>query len=160
MDRTKYNEMSHKLKDMISKGELNGRKILLFGHCNATEELADLILNNGLEISAILDNNPSKHGLSYRDIPISPPEKSMDAEYKGAVVLIVTRFYEAMNRQLRDLGFLGDVIKLIDYNTYAEYSISTETISRKKDRLNLGRKIIEELKEKYPGCFRYCCGTW
>lgn len=124
------------------------KEIFIFGHCEASLCLADFLIDKNIIPKAILDNNVQKHGLLYENIPVIPVEDIMK-NADDAAVLIVTRFYESMNRQLRDLGFKGPVIKLIDYNTYAEYSLSPETIERKTKRLNQGIESLNILKKEY-----------
>lgn len=125
MEAQYYREMVENCRKMEENIPLKQKKIFLFGHCNATEELADLLIERGY-------------------IP-------------EAIVCIVTRFYESMYAQLRKLGFNGEVRKLVDYNSYAEYSLADETIERKSKRIEHGRFMIEELERKYPGYFRIFC---
>ncbi|MCR4792596.1 MAG: hypothetical protein K5871_07590 [Lachnospiraceae bacterium] len=157
MEQAKYNEMSEKLNSLIEDGRLSGKRILLFGHCNATEELADLLMSRGFTVEAILDNNASKHGMSYKDIPVIFPAEFVDGQTDDSIVFIVTRFYEAMNRQLRELGFDGDVIKLVDYNTYADYSLSDETVNRMKTRVHHGEELTGCLNDMYDHPFKVFC---
>ena len=42
-----------------------------------------------------------------------------------SAVLIASRFVEAMRQQLQDMGFSGTIYKVVDYNTYADYSLSS-----------------------------------
>jgi len=58
------------------------------------------------------------------------------------IVCIAARFYEAMYSQLRKLGFTGEIRKMIDYNTYAEYSLSDETIGRKWETFGGGAALF------------------
>lgn len=157
MEKIKYDELKNRLHNLISKRILDGKKIIIFGHCNDTEELVDLLLIEGYEIEAILDNNAAKHGLKYRNVPIVSPTIIRKNNNNNYVVLIASRFYEAMNSQLMDMGFEGSVYKLVDYNSYAEYSLSNDTISEKKIRLSRGKTIIETLEKKYPETVRIFC---
>lgn len=157
MDRQHYIEMKQNLEELEKAGILSDQTICLFGHCNATEELADLLLKKGYFIQKILDNNISKQGKTYRDIPIEPPDSILVENPDRTIVCIATRFYEAMYAQLRKIGFCGKVQKLVDYNTYAEYSLSDETIKRKQKRVADGTLIVDQLKKKYPGYFRIFC---
>lgn len=136
---------------------LQNKNIYLFGHCNATEQLADELLEKGYEIAAILDNSEVKQGKEYRGISIQCPSVIKEAKNDEAIVLIVTRFYEEMKAQLRELGFQGEVVKLLDYNTYAEYSLSEDTMERKRARVNHGIEVIRSIEERHPGCFRIFC---
>lgn len=157
MERQQYKEMKQNLDELERNGTLSGQVICLFGHCNATEELVDLLLEKGYFVKKILDNNTAKHGNQYRNIPIDSPDSILCENPDQTMVCIVTRFYEAMNRQLRQIGFTGKIKKLVDYNTYAEYSLSDETIQRKLERVAYGKAIIEQLDKKYPGYFRIFC---
>ena len=118
--------------------------VYLFAHCGATMELADELLKMGMKPVGILDNNPDKYGLDYKGIPVCEPQTAMQGESSDkAVILIVSRFYEQMAAQMRGLGFVGRIEKLTDYNTYAEYSLSPDTLIRKSERLKRG---LERLK--------------
>ena len=148
MDRFYYNEMKNTLEEF--KEDIRKKTVFIFGHCEASFALSDMLMDNDIFPVSILDNSPAKIGLKYKDIPVTAPDKVLHTAAENAVVLIVTRFYESMNRQLRDMGFEGDIIKLVDYNTYAEYSLTEDTINRKKQRIIYGQKLLDKIKEKYP----------
>ncbi len=147
MEQARYDEMVGTLYYYMNR--LTGKKIFLFGHCEATLTLADLLADNNLTPTAIIDNSKNKHGIEYKGISVVPPMEVLKVQGENAVVLIVTRFYESMYEQLIKLGFTGEVIKLVDYNTYAEYSLSGETRKRKYERVVYGQKLLNDLKEKY-----------
>lgn len=158
MEECHYREMVENCEELEQSNVLNkDKKIFLFGHCNATEKLAEYLMDKGYRITAILDNSIAKHGKIFGDIPIVPPEQVLSKPEGQVIVLIVTRFYESMVWQLRQFGFGGEIRKLIDYNTYAEYSLLDETIERKQKRVEFGRGIIEHLRRKYPNYFRIFC---
>ncbi len=157
MELQYYKEMVDSCEELEQSGAIEQRAIYLFGHCNATEELANLLLEKGYPITAILDNSKAKHGMEYRGIPIVPPNAILSESPEQTIVCIVTRFYESMYAQLRELGFTGEIRKLVDYNTYAEYSLSEETMERKRKRVGHGMALIETLEKKYPGYFRIFC---
>jgi len=155
MEQAYYNEMLENLHKYEEK--LNGKTIFLFGHCEATLALIDLLIDNDFRPIAILDNSENKHGKEYRGISVKEPSVVLDHEDVDTVVLIVTRFYESMSSTLRNLGFSGDVIKLVDYNTYAEYSLSEETQKRKRERVDHGLQMLEDLKNKYRNSLLVFC---
>lgn len=103
MDKVHYDEMVENFHSR--KNNLTGRTIYLFGHCEATLTLADLLLQNGIIPAGILDNSKIKHGQDYKGITVVEPAAVLAAPEDETVVLIVTRFYEAMNAQLRNMGF-------------------------------------------------------
>lgn len=157
MDQMHYKEMEKKLEQLIQSNILQDKKIYLFGHCNATEELADLIIKKGYEVQYILDNNKSKQGDFYRGIPVVRPEVIVDDYDSNALVCIVARAGAAMEMQLKQAGFKGKIEKLIVYNSYAEYSFSEDTVLRKQARLKRGIELLKKQKEKYSGVYRIYC---
>lgn len=157
MDNLYYNEMVRNLDDLERTHPLQEKHIYLFGHCNATEELADLLIERNYAIKAILDNNQSKQGKSEKGIPILPPAAILQEDMPKTIVCIVARAYAAMNAQLRKLGFCGEIIKLVDYNSFSEYSLSKSVIAQKQERVERGMQIKISLEQNYPNCFKIFC---
>lgn len=157
MDKEHYDEMVSSLKILEQSGELAGKRIYLFGHCNATEELADLLMERQYQPIAILDNNHNKHGRTYRDIIIEPPQTLLSDDQEKTFVCIAARAYASMASQLKRLGYKGQIRKLVDYNSYADYSLSEETIDRMQIREAEGEEKLYALKKKYPGRFVILC---
>lgn len=157
MDKIHYDEMTEKLHMLIQQKLLQDKKIFLFGHCSATEELAKLLSENGFSVEAVLDNNESKHGKEFRGIPIQPPSCILVQKPEKTAVCIAARAYAEMAAQLASLGYGENVYKMADYNSYAEYSLSEDTIRRKLERVEKGISLLQEFKEKYPGYFRILC---
>lgn len=157
MDKLHLQEMKENLEQLIQDNQLQGKQIYLFGHCNATEELADLLLNRNLSVTAILDNNQAKHGKNYRGIFIISPQAILKEAPEQTIVCIVARAYAAMADQLKRLGYTGIVRKLVDYNSYAEYSLSSDTIIRKQERVKRGLMLLDEMGQQYPEHFKFLC---
>lgn len=157
MDAGRYEEMKQALYVLEKDGTIQGKSIFLFGHCEATLRLIDLLYEKGFSPKAILDNNPQKWGIRYHGIPICAVETIVSAEGQETAVLIVSRFYEAMYAQLRELGYQSEVHKLLDYNSFAEYTLSAETIHRKRARAERGVKYLAQLKSRHLGAFFVFC---
>ena len=157
MDKQHYEEMVSSFSELEKEGGIQGKRTYLFGHCNATEELADLLTSRGYHPVAILDNNENKHGGTYNGITIVPPSNILTEQQENTLVCIVARAYAAMSDQLKRLGYKGQVRKLVDYNSYADYSLSDETIARMGARVERGMKTLDSITEKYQGYFRILC---
>lgn len=157
MDQEHYAEMCANLDEWIAEKGIQGKIIYSFGHCNATEELINLLIEKKIAVKAILDNNADKHGKTCCGIPIVPPQAVLAEDAEKTVICIAARAYASMNAQLRELGFAGDIVKLVDYDSYAEYSLSDDTLSRKKRRLERGFQHKEALEKKYPAYFKLLC---
>lgn len=157
MDSLHYEEMVRNLDRLTEERAIQGRTIYLFGHCNATEELADLLLEREFSIAAILDNNVLKHGDNYRGISIKAPQEILKEKAGDVIVCIVARAYAAMVAQLEHLGYKGAARKLVDYNSFAEYSLSDETRSRMMLRRQRGSILLSKLRKKYSENFLFLC---
>ncbi len=161
MEKNLRDEMMESLNRIEAEKDLPARKVFLFGHCSATLELADLLKTRGLKAAAILDNSKEKQGLVYRGVPVIRPAEIMEPKGENteetSIVLIVSRFYAAMHAQLRELGYNGPIRKVVDYNTFAEYSLSEETIGRMRKREQYGASLREALSEKYEQHFQVFC---
>lgn len=157
MDLLHYKEMKENLERLLRARRLQGQSVYLFGHCDASEELVDLLARNGYPVKAILDNNPFKHRMSYKSVRIEPPDVILQEDMPRTTICIAARACASMERQLRQMGYSGSVEKLVDYNSYAEYSCSEETIQRKQERVGRGIRLLKEQRVRYPGCYRIYC---
>ena len=143
--------MIEKLNDL----HFNGKSVFAFGHCNATEEMLDHLATLSVKTIAILDNNKAKQGNKYKEIPIVPVERVL--EYENGMVLIANRFYEQMRMQLREIGYKGSIVKILEYNSFAEYSLLEETIKSKTERMLRGVKILKNIRDHYPNKYLVVC---
>lgn len=150
-------EMKRNFDILFQEGAAELPNIYLFGHCNASEELAELFLEKGYCVKGILDNNVSKHGTAYKSIPVVSPEEVMKGRGEETIVCIAARAYAAMKEQLTRMGYRGGIRKMVDYNSFAEYSLSEETLSRMQERLGRGIRLLEEQRKRYAGYYRIYC---
>lgn len=150
-------EMKKNFDALFREGMADFSNIYIFGHCNASEELAGLFLEKGYCVKGILDNNVSKHGTAYKSVPVVPPEEVMSAKGEDTIVCIAARAYAAMREQLIRMGYRGEIRKMVDYNSYAVYSLSGETIGCMQKRLRRGIRLLEEQRKKYAGYYRIYC---
>lgn len=157
MDLHQKTEMIRAINALVSNGKLSGKKVFAFGHCNATEEMTSYLMECGIALTAILDNNESKQGGCYCGISILSPASIQQFAGSEAVVLIATRFYEQMSSQLRELGFIGDIAKVVDFNTFTEYSLSDDTIRSKMERILRGTDSLKMVRERYPDHYLVIC---
>jgi hypothetical protein len=134
----------------VAARSFDGRAVLLFGHCDATEEMTDYLLSRGVTPVAILDNSEAKQGQAYREIPITPPEIARDRTAENSLVLIATRFFAEMSAQLRRLGYDGEIVQVVEYNSFAEYSLSDDTLRRKTARMMRGAETLKNIRDQYP----------
>lgn len=156
MDKAYYDEMINCIDQLNSEGAFAGSTVYIFAHCEASLTMIDELVARGITPTLILDNSEEKWGMEYKGIKVDRPEAAVPGS-ENAVVLIAIRFYDAMKAQLMGLGFKGRVIKTVDYNTYAEYSLSENTIARKLERVKAGKSAIDEVRKVNPEEYLIFC---
>lgn len=157
MSKGKTNEINKIIEDMVGHGEFEGRKVYLFGCCNPTEKAMQVLSSYGIMPVAVLDNNPSKHGMNLNGVPVVSPAFIMDDFPDSSVVCIATRFFMEMKEQLDELGYKGKVISLADEDPYSFPSMEQDVIERKNERLKRGEIALRNIDGNYPGLFRLIC---
>lgn len=158
MEQYYFQKMKENLFALIEKDILRNADCYIFGVCNATQKLCTLLMEKEIIPIAVLDNNLAKQGTYCQGIPVISPQDLINSGRKcEKIVFIVSRACEAMTAQLRDLGFQGRIEKLVEYNSFSEYSLSEETRKRKRERLERGLHYRQAVIDKYPGMFRLIC---
>ncbi len=157
MDGLHHEEMIQSINKLMINGELVDVDVYLFGHCEATICLLNELWNRCIFPIAILDNSDSKQGITIKNVWVCKPNEIMCKNSKKSIVLIASRFYESMRAQLIELGYSGQIEKIIDYNTYSEYSFSKKVIKQKKERVDYGKKLVERLRNANTALFLFFC---
>ena len=157
MDKSHYDELILNIEKLIAENIFVNNKIYIFGHCNASESLIDYLIKKKIDVEAILDNNTSKIGKKYRKVQIVSPEKILCESGKNTVVLIAARAHSSMIRQLNNMNYKGIIYKVVDYNSFSEYSLSESTVLRMQARLESGLKKLDDLKKIYGDVFKIFC---
>lgn len=156
MENMNSAEMRKCIDDLIKCGKLAGKAVFAFGHCNAAEELIDYLFANGIKVLAILDNNEAKQGWAYRGVSVKKPS-NIHAYAADSIVLIAAKAYEAMADQLRRSGYGGEIVKVVEYNSFSEYSLSDTVFARKKERVLRGADTLKRIRNRYPAQFLVIC---
>lgn len=157
MDKIHYEEMKKNFEILLQDRTIREQDIYLFGHCNATEILADMFAESGCEVKGILDNNSAKWGTAYKEIPVVPPEKVMESKGGQTMVCIAARACASMSGQLKRMGYTGRIRKMTEYDSYAEYSLEESVIAGMQARLERGLRLLDRQKSRYPDSYRIYC---
>lgn len=140
-------EMKHYLNQMLETVSMTEKKYFLFGHCDATEEMLIYLRTTfpTLQILAILDNNESKWGLLCEGVRVKQPQSILHSCQEETVVLISSRAYEPMKLQLKEMGYKGEIKRVVDYNSFSEFSLEKDVILKKQERLSKGIDILSRV---------------
>lgn len=126
------------IDDLRRSGRLRDVEIYAFGHTAATEEIRTQLGRYDLALTGILDNNRAKQGGSLHGVPVISPNAVADISV-SSVVLIASRFHSEMRRQLEDLGYAGEIIRV--------GSLSIGTASGSDIR---GARRLDQLRTAHP----------
>ncbi|MDR2572644.1 MAG: hypothetical protein LBD23_20450 [Oscillospiraceae bacterium] len=157
MKQAQKKKMQHVIDKHINNRSFNARAVFLFGHCNTTEEMADYLISRDIKPHAILDNNNAKQGLTYCKIPIISPKKIYNYTIENSIVFIASRFFAEMSAQLRQLGYSGKIVQVVDYNSFTEYSLTDDAINRRTERVQRGEEALRQIRAKYPAQHLIIC---
>ncbi|MCL2284580.1 MAG: hypothetical protein FWC26_14800 [Fibromonadales bacterium] len=135
MEAWRKSEMVAKLNTL----NFAGKTVFVFGHCNATGEMIDYLAQISVHVTAILDNNEAKIGNAYKEVPIVEPAHIL--KFSNCMVLIANRFCEQMTEQLHNLGYKGEIVKVLEYNFFAECT---------PERIRKGTDILKKIRVLYP----------
>jgi hypothetical protein len=139
-------EVASAIDDLQRSGRLRDVVIYAFGHTAATEEIRERLDRYGISLAGILDNNRAKQGSSLHGIPVIPPSAVADVS-APSVVLIASRFHSEMRRQLADLGYAGEVIRV--------GTLSIGTASR--GDCARGARLLDQLRTAHRGRHLLVC---
>jgi len=104
-------DVERAIDELQRSGRLHDVAIYAFGQTAATEEMRRRLGRYDIALTGILDNNPAKQGGSLHGVPVIPPS-AVAGVSAPSVVLIASRFHGEMRRQLVDLGYAGEIIRV------------------------------------------------
>ena len=143
--------MYENIDKLIALGKIHGKKIILFGLNSSSYVIRDYLAEQGFNITAYIDNNEKKRAAFKEKIPAySPEEMKQVYGLNKIVILIISKYYQAMKAQLESMGYKEnrDIFQVIDMNDlekYVDYS----------DILNMREIGAAELKEIQMALLRY-----
>lgn len=126
--------------------ELREKKVIIFGHCHAAEELLSHLEELGVAVHGFLDNNPAKQGKYQGEIPIYAPDYLNHFSGEDSIVLIITRYFHAMANQLRGQGYEGTVVEVVEFQSFQAFSTHDAVFAQKVARVKEGFHTLEKMK--------------
>lgn len=108
-------QLFHNLDKFIASEDLQGREIVLFGKNPSSEAMEMHLSQRGIAVAAYLDNDRSKTGTHA-------PEEYLVPFREGVRILIASKYYPAMARQLIALGYSErkNIRQIVDFITVDE----------------------------------------
>ncbi len=141
-------DVENAIDELQRSGRLRDQVIYAFGHTAATEEMRERLERYDIALTGILDNNRAKQGGALHGVPVIPPSAIIDAG-APSVVLIASRFHGEMRRQLMDLGYAGEVIRVGTASIGADPESATD-----RER---GARLLDQLRVAHPDRHLVAC---
>lgn len=139
------------------ESQCRSRTVIVFGHCNSAQEMVAYLRSQNIEAACFLDNNPHKQGKILHGIEVYPTEAIANYKKEESLVLIITKFFEAMEEQLRSLGYLGEIVEVVAFQSFQRFSTEEAVFSQKKHRVTQGYEILQGILQKSPEDFLLIC---
>lgn len=101
--------IKRQIRRMCRKGIFDYKKIVLFGCTVGAKILRDELKRLNYPLDAIIDNNESKAGLECMGVTICTPESCLGKFQDDVVVLIWSKYWREMTKQLENMGYKRNV---------------------------------------------------
>lgn len=150
------NIMIKNLEKLNYDKAFENRLIIIFGSNEPAERMIDWLLEHKITPVAMVDNNKKKVGFTYRDIKVHTPEKMLLNYKKDAMILIASKYYEEMCRQLEEMGYTKGkhIIKVVDMNKGNKFSLSNIVFKDRKEYLLRGLESYQSIRSKYDKSYK------
>jgi hypothetical protein len=136
------------IDELQRRGRLQDAHLYAFGHTAATEQMRRRLGRYDIALTGILDNNPAKQGSSLQGVPVVAPSAIIDVNVPS-VVLIASRFHSEMRKQLLDLRYAGEIIRV------GTASIEPDAASGSDSAR--GAQLLDQLRAAHPGRHLVVC---
>ena len=134
-------DVERAIDELQRSGRLQDVALYAFGHTAATEQMRRRLGLYDITLTGVFDNNPAKQGSSLHGVPVIAPDAIADASVPS-VVLIASRFHSEMRRQLLNLGYAGEIIRVGTLSIEADTASGTDP-----DR---GARLLGQLRIAHP----------
>lgn len=142
-------ELENKIKKLYSKKTFEDKYVVIFGAAAITKVLKNCLIEYGVKINAIIDNDKRKIGKECLGLKVIKPDDLLKSDISNMVVILYSIFHEDMKYQLMKLGFRKQQI----INVSSKYFHSDESLSNYLKYCTYtisGINYYRRLKKKYP----------
>lgn len=148
-------EMRERLSPYMSI--LKKKSVIIFGHCNGAEELVSYFQSESVAVDCFLDNNLEKQGKYHGEIPILAPSAIQRFSATDSIVCIITRYFHEMASQLRGFGYEGEIVEVVEFQSFQAFSVSDSVFQNKCERVKQGAGRLAQIKADSGNAFLILC---
>lgn len=157
MNRTYFGNYSkqiyNRLDFLIENNAFEGKKIILFGLNSSSYVIKDYLTGKKKVITAFIDNSEKKRKDFKSSYPAYAPEKLKEIHGNDVAILIMSKYYIEMKKQLEGLGYAEDVdfFKVLDVKSLVQYVDFSDNVGMKEIGTNelkqLQLNLLEYMKK-------------
>lgn len=144
-------QLEDRIREKIFEGRFEDKKIYVFGSNEPAERIIDELEIYHCNVTAMLDNNVKKKSFTYRGVPVFLPSEALEPYQEDAVILIASKYYDEMVRQLTGMGYdkKRQIIQIVAMETGSYFSLDQETWDQELEKLKKGTQVLKRLKDTY-----------
>lgn len=151
MNNSLIAELRKNLNHLIETGALDEKYIVLFGMNTPGDEVIHYLAGRGRKVNAVIDNNKLNQGKKLVGTGVYRPEEILGRYVENAAVLICSRHFSEMKKQLTDMGYDGEkqVFKVLEMNSSSRYTTDFKVFQEEADKLQEAGELYRRLRGKY-----------
>lgn len=144
-------QLEDKIRETVFEGKLQDKKIYVFGSNEPAERIIDELEIYHCSVTAMLDNNEKKKSFVYRTVPVCLPAEALEPYQEDALILIASKYYDEMVRQLVGMGYdkKKQILQVVAMETGSYFSLDQETWDQEMEKLKKGTEVLQRLKTIY-----------
>ena len=141
--------IENKLDGLIETNFLTGKYVAVFGMNHPGDFIIRRLRHKKIDVSVVIDNNPSNRGIIFENVPVTSPESALSVFNDNSAILICSRYYAEMRRQLEKMGYVNNahIFKILDMGSGAEFSLDDATFAAKSETALKGAAFADKIME-------------
>lgn len=126
------------------------KKTVIFGCTIYARDIRDALRDRGIEIIALLDNNPEKAGKKCLNVDVWLPGDFFLRERTDTIVIVCSKYNHEMIQQLIQLGHgEKDILDIPISESGRKFDDSEDDFQKKIQEVKEGLVLYEKIRERY-----------
>lgn len=152
MEYALLQQMHKNIDNYIEKGQLQNRKIVVFGSNEPAERIMEYLETKDLKVYGLIDNNKKKDGTTLNGVKVTLPESLLVPMVEDVVILIASKYYPEMVVQLNGMGYEEGVhiLKAVEYSAHSTPSLTEEEFEKQIAFVKEGQLVYEKINAAKP----------
>ena len=139
-------EISKAIEDEI----FCGKHIIIFGCTLYAKDIRDILLDNGMRITAFIDNNRNKAGKECLGVGVYNPKDYLVPYRADVIIIICSKYRHEMTEQLKDMGYsLKNILNIPVTESQDVWGDSLNIFELGSEQVKKGFSLYKSLKIKY-----------